>query len=115
MPLCRVAHFLEDRIFLVDTETLTGNEITETILFPTRRNKVGRLTGPTLGVSSGDQRRIACSRVLLEWLGHDVDLRKALRSCGLFDPDAPEIDSTIRDLIDNAASADTPLFYALSL
>lgn len=109
------AFLLDDRIFMVDTETLTGNEISQIILFPVWRNKVSRLTGLVMGVSSGDHRRIACSRILLEWLGTDVDLRKALAACSLFDPDSPEIDPGIRALIDNQSQPDIPLFYARAL
>jgi len=50
-----LAHFLTDRIFLTDYETLTGLEMTQTILFPSFKNRVTRLTGLKLGVSgSGD-------------------------------------------------------------
>jgi transcriptional regulator with XRE-family HTH domain len=106
------AFFLEDRIFMVDTETLTGNEISQTILFPIWRNRVSRLSGLVMGVSSGDHRKIACSRILLEWLGTDIDLRKALSACSLFDPESPEIDPAIREAIDNASPPEAPLFYA---
>jgi transcriptional regulator with XRE-family HTH domain len=105
------ALFLEDRIFLIDSETLTNNEITQTILFPSRRNKIARLTGLIMGVSSGNQRRIACSRVLLEWLGAEIEIRPALANCGLFAPDAPAIPRSIRDMIDNTMPPGAPLFY----
>ena len=104
------AFYLSDRIFLIEKEQLTRNEITETILFPTQRNKVGRLSGLILGVSSSEERRIACSRVFLEWLGTSINIRKALKPCGLFDPRAREIDPQISTQIDNTMSS-TPLFY----
>lgn len=105
------ALFLEDRIFLIDSETLTGNEVTQTILFPSRRNKIARLTGLIMGVSSGSQRRIACSRVVFEWLGAEIAVRPALTNCGLFAPDAPTIPRSIRDMIDNTMQPGAPLFY----
>lgn len=105
------AFFLNDRIFLIDTEALTQNEITQMILFPTFKNKVGRLSGLLLGVSSGDYRRIACSRFLLDWLGTRVNLRSAMRACGVFDPDSGEIDPSVVAAIDNT-TAGGPLFYA---
>lgn len=105
------AFMLDDRIFLIDTETLTGNEITQTILFPSRRNKINRLSGLMMGVSSSNQRRIACSRIIFEWLGERIDARKVLRSCGLFSADSEEIAPSIRQAIDNAQQTGAPLFY----
>ncbi|WDZ81474.1 helix-turn-helix transcriptional regulator (plasmid) [Ensifer adhaerens] len=109
------ALFLEDRIFLIDVESLTGNEITQTILFPSRRNRIGRLTGLVMGVSSNSQRKIACSRVLLEWLGTEIAIRPALARCGLFSPETAEIAPSIRDAIDNSRDPATPLFYPLDV
>ncbi|WP_414691737.1 helix-turn-helix domain-containing protein [Noviherbaspirillum sp.] len=107
--------YLNDRIFLVDYESLTGNEIAQTILFPTYRNKVARLSGLMLGVSSGNQRAIACARVVFEFLGTNIDVRKAMRLCGLFDPQAGEIDATILKVIDNSPHKDQHHFYTIPL
>lgn len=106
---------LNERIFLVDYESLTGNEITQTILVPTYKNRVGRLTGLMLGVSASNERRIACTRILFEWLGNRIDLRKALSACGLFDPNDSRIDPWIINAIDNSTTGDEFHFYATSL
>jgi transcriptional regulator with XRE-family HTH domain len=95
------AVLLEDRIFIMDVETLTNNEITETILFPSRRNQLGWLSGLVLGVSSNNERKIACARVLFEHLGETIDLRVALSGCGLFMPNSGELDPDIEKAIDN--------------
>ncbi|MEJ1160735.1 XRE family transcriptional regulator [Prosthecomicrobium sp. N25] len=78
---------LGDRIFLVGSETLNNTEITEAILYPTHKNRVGRLTGLLIGVSSANRRDIVCSRLVFDWLGTEIDLRRALRACGIFPPD----------------------------
>jgi hypothetical protein len=96
------AYFLNDRIFLVDYETINGSEITQTVLFPDYKKKVQRLSGLTLGVSSGNQRPIACARIVFEYLGENIDLRKAVRRCGILDPKVTEIDPTILRVIDNS-------------
>jgi len=106
---------LDGRIFLVDREVLTQNEITETILYPTHRNRVSRLSGLVLGVSSRDDRRIACSRVLMEWLGTTINVRRALRQCGLFKADSRDIDETVKQAIDNRRGPAEQLFVARPL
>ncbi|MBY4677712.1 helix-turn-helix transcriptional regulator [Marinobacterium arenosum] len=96
-----IAHFLTDRIFMVDYESLTGLEMTQTILYPSFKNRVGRLTGLKLGVSGSGERVPCCARVLYEYLGPAVELRRALKLCGLYAPDDPTIDGSIRQAIRN--------------
>lgn len=109
------AFYLNDRIFLIDYESLTGNEITQTVLFPTYKNKVARLSGLVLGVSSGNQRSIACARIVYEFLGKDIDIRKAVRLCGLFDPQQGEIDPAVLKVIDNSVQTDQHHFFPIPL
>ncbi|MBT0962396.1 helix-turn-helix domain-containing protein [Denitromonas iodatirespirans] len=96
-----MAHFLTDRIFLADYESLTGLEMTQTILFPSFKNRVTRLTGLKLGVSGSGERMPCCARVVYEFLGQTIDVRRALRMCGLYDVDDPCIDDATRQAIRN--------------
>ena len=84
-----------------DYETLTGLEMTQTILFLSFRNRVTRLTGLRLGVSGTGERMPCCARVSYEYLGVNVNVRRALRRCGLFALDDPEIDPATRQAIVN--------------
>ena len=92
---------LNERIFLLDYESLTGNELTETILFPTYKSRVNSLTGLKIGVSASDRREPACARVVLQYLGHTIDVRNALRQCGLLQPDTDTVDPDVLRRIDN--------------
>lgn len=96
-----LVHLLTDRIFLNDYETLTGLEMTQTILFPSFKNRVSRLSGLKLGVSGSGERMPCCARVVYEHLGQQVSLRRALRLCGLYDADDPRIDEATRRAITN--------------
>ncbi len=96
-----MAHLLTDRIFLNDYETLTGLEMTQTILFPSFKNRVSRLTGLKLGVSGSGERMPCCARVVYEYLGPHIEVRRALRLCGLYDADDPRIDDATRQAIRN--------------
>jgi transcriptional regulator with XRE-family HTH domain len=96
-----LAHFLTDRIFLADYETLTGLEMTQTILFPSFKNRVTRLTGLKLGVSGSGERMPCCARVVYEYLGPTIDVRRALRLCGLYDLDDARVDEATRRAVMN--------------
>lgn len=96
-----LVHLLTDRIFLCDYETLTGLEMTQTILFPSYKNRVTRLTGLRLGVSGSGERMPCCARVVYEYLGRSIDVRQALRLCGLYALDDPGIDAATRRAIAN--------------
>ena len=96
-----MAHLLTDRIFLTDYETLTGLEMTQTILFPSFKNRVTRLTGLKLGVSGSGERMPCCARVVYEYLGHTIEVRRALRLCGLYELDDERVDEATRRAVTN--------------
>lgn len=108
------AFYLNDRIFLVDYETTSNSEITQTVLFPAYKRKVKRLNGLILGVSAGNQRPIACARIVFDYLGERIDIRKAARECGILDADASHIDPTILRVIDNSVHINQHHFCTLS-
>jgi transcriptional regulator with XRE-family HTH domain len=97
-----LALFLKDRIFLVDYEVLTGNEITLTSLFPSYADRVTRLGGLKAGVSAREGRHPAATRVLLEYIGPRINVNAALRQLGYLDP--CEVEVSIVERIDNSVS-----------
>ena len=107
-----MAYFLHDRIFMVDYESLTNNEITQTILFPSFKNRVSRLTGLKIGVSGSGERMPCSARVVYEYLGHSVDKLRALSLCGLYDQESDEIDTALRNTIRNTINPDEWHFRA---
>lgn len=96
-----IAFYLNDRIFLVDHDSLTKNEISQTVVYPNYQNQLTRLYGLKLGVSTGSRREPLCARVVLEAIGQRIDIRKALRACGTYEPDTSDLDPEIKDLIIN--------------
>ncbi|MEH6629074.1 MAG: helix-turn-helix domain-containing protein [Motiliproteus sp.] len=96
-----MAFFLTDRIFMTDYESITANEITQTILFPTFKSRVTRLHGLRIGASASGERMPCSSRVILEYLGVEVDLRRALKMCSLYDFESEDIDDSIRQAVTN--------------
>lgn len=118
--LCRSRYrgcvfFLIDRIFMVDYEALTENEMTQTILYPTYKSQIDLLAGLKLGVSASDIREPACARVIYEYLGESINLRAALKRCGLYSHDSEEVDEKISRHISNAGENTDNLFLARHL
>lgn len=96
------AFFLQDRMFLVDYESLTGNEVSQTILIPSFKSRINRLNGIKTGVSSGDRRTPACTRVVWHYLGDEINRVNAYRQLMLYAPDDPRIDDDIRERLAGA-------------
>lgn len=87
---------LADRIFIVETDSLLRNCITETILYPTHKHPMTLLYGEAFGVSSGAAREPYMSPIVYEFIGNKVDLRQMLGKCGLYEEQSPAIDERIR-------------------
>ena len=109
-----MAFYLRDRIFLVDYESVTGNEISQTVLYPNYKSRLVRLSGLKLGVSAGNRREPLCARVVWDPLGRSIDLRSALRACGLFEPDDPEVEAAVKAAIDNRMEAEASHFRVVA-
>jgi len=101
-----LAYYLQDRLFLIDYESLTSNEISQTILIPSFKNRVTRLNGLKMGVSACDSRKPVCSRVVWHFLGIDIDQHKAYRRVGLYRADTEQIDSDLKARLGQAQKVD---------
>ncbi len=96
------AFCLQERLFLMDYESLTGNEMSQTILIPSFKSHITRLNGMKTGVSSGDLRTPASTRVVWEYLGTEINRVNAYRQVMLYQPDDPRIDAEIRQRLASA-------------
>ncbi len=96
-----IAQFLRDRIFLIDSEILLGAEISQTILYPTFKSRLDVLHGLLLGVAGRASREPVCARVLMEYLGKEVNLKTAMKQTGLYDFNSPDITDKVKDAILN--------------
>lgn len=110
-----IAFHLADRLFLQDYESLTQNEISQTVLFPTYKSRTTYLTGLRLGVAAESRRLPTCTRVVYEVLGRDISVKAALRLCGLFDGTSTDIAPDVKRLIDNTMEEDDRHFSAITL
>lgn len=99
-----LAFRLADRLFLIDYEKINGNEITQTILFPSFQSKLSYLSGLRLGVADNSERMPCCVRVVYEKLKENINFRSALSMCGLVTENDtsldPELYKKVRNEID---------------
>lgn len=88
-----------DRLHMIDYEATVGSETTQTILYPSYRNRIRTLAGMVMGISSADAHQPAASRVFLEYVGRTVNTRQALDGCGLYAPDSGMVPLAILDYL----------------
>ncbi|MGB1236974.1 MAG: helix-turn-helix domain-containing protein [Pseudomonadales bacterium] len=110
-----VVNSLGNRIFISGYEQVLQNEMVHITLYPTYKNKVSLLSGLLLGVSGTDSREPVCQRVVLSYLGQGNNHRKAMKECGIFDADSPQIDPQIRRHIDNQLAPNEQVLFARPL
>ncbi|MEM7223170.1 MAG: hypothetical protein AAF495_09345 [Pseudomonadota bacterium] len=104
--------YLSGRLFVLEYDTLLESTICEMIMAPVSRPGARLLSGVHSSITTGTGNEPTCTRVVLEYLGQQVDLRGAMRNCGLIDPAAGEIDPAILALIKNNNRADAFTFRA---
>lgn len=101
-----------DRIHMIDHESVVGNEMSQTILYPPYRNRVSTLIGLMMGITATEAHQPVAARVVMEYLGRRVDHRQAIRGCGLYEEDAPEISRPMLDYLREPSPTDGFLIRA---
>ena len=102
---------LDDRLVVVDHHRGTSREVSVMLLYPKGR-LLKRLSGMTLGVSHGPARSIAAARVVMDFLGTDIDIRAAMGRLGTFDLDEPTVPEGVKRAVRNDVRADDTMFLA---
>lgn len=97
--------YLGNCIFVVEYETLTGDSIVETVLFPPYRKTLDMMTGMTFGVTSQVHRQPFASGVIWKFLGTSADLRAALSRCGRISLSDRKLDPAIRRFFEDGHAA----------
>ncbi len=117
--LCKYLGYLlllRDRLYVMEYDTLRHQEVSQTILYPGYRNRVTWLSGLNMGVSTRDDRRIGSGRVLYQYLGRSIDLRRAVNQLGKFQTDSNEIPRVVRDTIcEGVSETASDMIFAVPL
>ncbi len=101
-----------DRLYMIDHEAIAGNEISQTILYPSYRNRVITLIGLMIGVSGTEAHQPTAARVALEYLGRTIDLRRALKRCRLYPDNSNEISHQVVEYLKGSSSSPSYLLRA---
>ena len=91
-----------DRLYLVEYDTANASTpVSSSIFYPSYRTRVDYLLGVQNGMPLRKGRQIRASRVLLEYIGADIDLRSNLRQCGLFEEGDAGLPEYVVDLLNS--------------
>jgi transcriptional regulator with XRE-family HTH domain len=93
--------YLADRIYIIEYESIEVNSITQATLYPSHRSRLDTLVGIQTGGPIRRGRKPGASRVALEYLGRDINLRQAMKRIGLFKTEGGFIRDEILALIEN--------------
>ncbi len=97
-----ILFYLADRLHIIEYESTEVNTITQATFYPSHRNRIGLLLGIQTGGPTRRGRKPGASRVALEYLGRDINVREALKKTGLFDPGGGAPRAEIVSLITNS-------------
>lgn len=96
-----VVYLLGNRIYILEYEPRGADALAQVILYPSHYRGIGRLLGLQMGTPAGRGCKPCSGRVVFEYLGRQVDLRKTMKSLGFFHPDDPRLPGDIGQHIDN--------------
>jgi transcriptional regulator with XRE-family HTH domain len=94
-----VVRTIFDRLYVVEYEANSRDLASFTILYPSHRRQLQFLTGIMVTIASGGSRQPFSTRVVYQYLGKDVDLRREIARCHLYPVDSPEIPEEVRSRI----------------
>jgi transcriptional regulator with XRE-family HTH domain len=75
---------LGERLYIYEYDTFGRDILTTTILYGAFRNRVDVLIGLQMGVAGRRSLEPAAGNVVLQYLGREISIRKALAECGIF-------------------------------
>lgn len=103
-----LAFYRGERINVVENECLLSSSVTQMMLYPSYSAGIDYLLGIQTGGPLKRGRKPAASRVLLDYLGQNVDPKRALAQCWTFDPQA--LDPRIVELVRHDAPLRNSIF-----
>lgn len=94
-----VVRNIVDRLYVVEYEANSKDLASFAILYPSHRRQLQFLTGVMVTVASGGSRQPFSTRVVYQYLGKDIDLRKEIARCHLYPVDSRDVPEEVRSRI----------------
>lgn len=91
--------YINDRLFVIEFETLTKDVISESILIPSYRKRIDVLTGVVIGLSADTKRQPFTTRIAWKAIPARMETKHALTMCGYFANSDKTIDLAIRSYL----------------
>ena len=107
-----IAYYSGHRLYISEREKFLGHTIWHTTLYATTTKREQFFSGLGLGNTIDSVQDISCYRSIFQFLGRSVNMRDALRGCGLFGLDDMEIPAYIREHIENKIELGENAFVA---
>lgn len=92
--------FLSSNIYILDRRTGLHPSYALTVLYPCRREPVDMIHGLTLSVGVSSENPIYSSKIAYVHLGSRISMKQALKGCGVYPPDAPEVPIQVRRVLE---------------
>ena len=99
---CHLLAYLAEKVIRVLAATLYATT--------TRREQF--FSGLGVGNTTASVQDISCYRSIFQFLGRTIDKYDALKGCGLYEPNSPEIPAYIREHIENRIEPGDNAFVA---
>lgn len=97
-----------DRLYLVEYDSANvTTPVASSIFYPCYRARVDYILGVQNGMPLRKGRQIRASRVVLEYLGAEVDVKSVMRQCGLFGAGDAELPTYVLELLDSKTAPGT--------
>ncbi len=102
---------LSDRIYLTEIESLLKKNLFMAVLYPAYQPKFQFINGISTGVASTHGRDSASRYITYEFLGKRINIRQALKACGLFKSDSDAISDEVKQRLTPRESPDPDIFF----
>ncbi len=101
-----------DRLFLVERLQSKEGSLSQSVFAPLYRPGVRLMSGVANSVASSTGSDPAATRTVMEFIGTEIDLRAALKSCGLFHPEEGVVNPHVLAMIDNRNKRKNHIFLS---
>ena len=107
-----IAYYSGHRLYISEQESLLKQTIWHTTLYATTTRREQFFSGLGVGNTTASVQDISCYRSIFQFLGRTIDKYDALKGCGLYEPNSPEIPAYIREHIKNRIEPGDNAFVA---